>query len=318
MFDLKEFNILNKHLGAILGSPALLHKIKESPWNKVYAVDHASKKYILKVGCRQLDGFDIYNEYRALLFLKQNSIRSIPSVKYYGKFHGHDLLLTHFIVSKGAINVCAAGKAFGKIHAIQGVSNSDCYSFAISLIDWLNCQLEKVSFIPLKQRYKSDLILKNEIACVINVLRRSLQNNGELFKNIPCSLINMDNSGSILMRNGRVYIVDWHLSRFGDPAWDVIRTFEYYQLDSRERTLFEKGYSAFQTDIHGMQKRMHFYSLINMMIPVFFYYADEPDLVRYKNNPLIKSNVRVQDFLSNVFKSKIKKILLHINEALPG
>lgn len=314
MFDIKGYQRLEHKLNSIFKSRVNFYKIKDSPWSSVYHVIAGGNKYILKVGGKQLDHYGVRNEYNALRLLKKNKIKNIAQIAFFGQMASQDLLLTEFITPKGEFNIGDLGKIFGQIHSIKNKKTGRFYSdFSKKIICYLNTELKNMKHIYYKQNRISNLRVIKDLELLLEGINSFILSKRLWFNENKFSFINMDNSDNIIYNNKNIFIVDWHLARFGDPAWDLSRLFCYYKFDAQKIKYFLKNYLETVRREKFLIERIKIYNLINKIINIFYYYSDGRDLVKYSINPLTKGDPFEKKILAKALNQKISGLISEIN-----
>lgn len=304
MFELREYQIIRQKLKSILRAPVDIYKIKSSPWASIYLVNAQKKKYILKIGTEQLNETGVENEHRALVFLKENNISNIPEVICFEKVADYGFLLLRFIESTEKFNPQDLARILARIHAIVSKDrNNSIQNFLAEMIDSLRVEILYLRYASCPKGIYKELEL-----CFRYIEEVSLSN-PEWFKQWgECSFLNMDNNDNIISSDNNIFILDWHLSRFGDKAWDIARFFSYYKFD---QSLFLNLYQKSVKNDVFLIKRINLYILINKLLLIILYLTNSGT---YRMNPLNlvidkeKELMAFKQILYNRIKLKFKEI----------
>ncbi|TSC93548.1 MAG: hypothetical protein CEN91_213, partial [Candidatus Berkelbacteria bacterium Licking1014_85] len=150
----------------------------------------------------------------------------------------------------GLMNITTSSN-FSKVDFVLGILKSFRSTF----------RFLKFSYCPL------DIV--NDIEQVLIKISKLISNRRHLFsENHTLSFINMDNNDNVIISKGRTYICDWHLSCFGDNAWDLARLLSYYRI---ERMSFLLHYQKYTIEDEWLLRRTQLYEFLNKILLILLY-----------------------------------------------
>jgi hypothetical protein len=310
VFINKEYSILENRLLKIFRRKPHIYKIKSNSWNSVYQIIVDNNKYLLKVGIDELDGGGVGNEYRSLKLLHSRAINNVPSVKYFGRIKYHCLLLEDFIDNTGGkINGHRLGELVGGIHSIKERPKRPYGDFAAELVSCLLMRLENIREINSEFSYIPDDYILKYIRTTLKKIQ-SILSKKEWILPREMSFINMDYNDSIISSGNKIFIVDWHLARFGDPAWDLTRVIYYYKFS--KELFFEAYYSKYNTEVEYLLRRIDVYGVLNEIFNTLLYCEDNIFLLRYSLEPFLRERKNLSaatKLLKNDLIERINRLL---------
>ncbi len=299
---------LERYCRRVLKTRVELALIKSSPWALVYRLRSEKGDMILKTGLEYGEHSGVGNEIKALLFLNKHGISDIPPVIHNGRFRGHDVLITNFLKNAGKIHAASLARIFGKIHAITRTdTKGGKIYFAGEILKTIASTLPhlRASHCP------QDLILDLERISV--VLSRYRTGNPRSFHdNKRLSFINMDNNDNVLVCGNRIFICDWHLSRFGDNAWDLARLLSFYKIPPGSFLPVYEKYTGRDT---GLTQRISFYETLNDVLSVLLFLTNSGT---FRGNPfrVLVAQEKESEALMSVYYSVARKKIRALRQSM--
>lgn len=258
IFD-EEYNLIRNYLKKRLKLHFRVSIIKSSFWRKVFLVETVNKKYILKIACRINNKSSVLNEVNALRMLKSRMINNVPEVLHYNHRNNYDFMLVEYVCNTESFNVKELSRILGKIHSIYSSYATFSYQLFISgLLRDIYIILESCS---LNKRYGN---LSKEVLSLLSKISKCISADCDFLKKKErASFINGDLYDDIYSYRGRIYLIDWHISGFGDRAWDIARFL--YTCD-KHKNEFLSGYTKFFNEDKTFNNRLALYSHINKIL----------------------------------------------------
>ncbi len=297
MFEDKEYAWIQAHFGGMFTSRLAIFKIKSSPWATVYLLrPHSGNDHVLKIGLLPIDGGGIENERKALHFLKSKGVVVLPKLYKDGKIGQFSFILMPFLKPGRSVSASEAGSVFADIHRVTLRRGNDHLDFASGLLAALRLISRYLEFSGYPRQ------ITREINALIDDYSALVKTKEAWFRHSKRqSFINADNQGNLARDRGKVIILDWHLARFGDPAWDVARLLAYYKFSPA--SFFEAYLRKTDTDQY-LRQRAEIYLLINEMVKVALFTTNSDT---YRMNPfsLIMDNQDECSALNRLLYHKI-------------
>ncbi len=229
-------------------------------WKYVYQVDTKNGPCILKASYADPCASAVYREWQAFRLLRRHSLELVPEVMRYERLRGVDFILQRFIPAVPVHDPAVLARSVGEYHAIKGRSRRvDGMEFARGVLADISLAFSYGSASDADARLPGliDAALTRaaaKIAAAKKYLRRP----------VASVFINGDLDHDFFTQQGRIYIIDWHTSGYGDPAWDVARICGAYPLAAAG---FLKAYRTPAADPYFME-RVKVYSDLNRLLTV--------------------------------------------------
>lgn len=298
MFNLYSQDFIRSSFAQLVPDVGEIYRVKESSWNCVYHVHAKNGLWLGKIGpvpggSQRREG--VANEYRALSGLARRGISCVPAVKGYAVRGGTAVSVVEFIRRSGLIDPHRLGMNLARVHAMRRRFSSGMKGFWLSWAGRLQEQARDLDYAGRIGMLDSRLephrreIFK-EVWLMLGQLDRAVASLAEF--DVPqLSFIMMDTADVAIPRDGEVFLVDWHLSGYGDPAWDLVRLIDYESSrgDFDVRT-FLAGYRSAGGNLEGAAIRMGYYRVLAELAAVLYAFGDEEDLVKYRASPLVVSS----------------------------
>ncbi len=302
ILDVDEKILISKELRKYFRGIHEIHKIKESSWSSVYHILTTNRILFCKVG--PLAGA-VTHEYQILAFLRAQGLRCVPEILSYSEIGGKALLVTRFIKETGYYNVRKLAENFAKVHALKH-KDETCKNFPIEFILGMENELSDLQYIWGKENPKR-VRLMNKLGDALKQMRVLYKKRKQLFAQEPLRLIQMDAQDVVIPSVNEMYLVDWHLARYGDPACDLARLFIYEQDKTKkfDRDEFIKMYARGIPVNDSLLWRINYFHLGSLVAMLLYSFGDSVNLVRYKSSPLVVQQSE-KDFFRRLLDKKIE------------
>jgi fructosamine-3-kinase len=289
-----------------------IHKVKESSWSRVYHILTADQTFFCKAGPLSSA---VTNEHRALSFLFAKGLRCVPEVIRYWEGRSSAFLVTRFIQGPGHYDAGRLGSNFAQVHSLKH-QRDNCQDFTAGLISGMENELSDLQYWWGKVNPKRVRLL-NEAGSILNKMRSLYKKKKKFFIAQRASFIHMDAQDAVIPCGDEMYLVDWHMARYGDPACDLARlcAYERQQTTHFDQEYLMKAYCGGKELEESMAWRMCFYHAGSEAALLLYSFGDCANLVRYRASPLVVGQ-REEGFLGKLLDHKIEKSLHQIHSDL--
>ncbi len=284
-----ESSILNAYVKKKFFNTSRIIKLKESSWSNVFLVTclTSSKRFILKCS---VNSSSLAHEHAALLFLKGKGITHIPRVVAYEKFEAFYVLSLNYIENGDSITLEGQRRLavqIAAIHAIRSRRRVDGLEQVRKILSDTAClvgYLDQPGLLSAHRKGKALIQRFNEL----------IEQNKRHFQGRECLVfINGDlGDDAIYSFKGKINIIDWHVSGFGDNAWDIARLF-FNNSKSINRKFFLKEYLTCMDDSHFMKRFKVYWPLNKLFTMLYFFLRSEWCAVpeQYATKALLEENL---------------------------
>lgn len=303
IFD-NEYNFLYKYLYSKLKTQFNIFKIKTSFWKNVYEVNTPDRKYILKIAWRVNGNSSILNEINAFKKISSKKIYNIPHIVYFDCIDNMDVLIVEHIRNEEDFGTEEIAIILNKIHHITKRNNS------LSYYDFVNNILRDIFILLANKYYQKNLKgLNKSVFILLNKIIKKLKSDYVFLKNeFKLSFLNGDLDHDIYVQMGKVYIIDWHISGFGDRAWDIARFLHAY---TDRGAIFLKTYSEFHRNDDTLINRVRLYDEVNRALIIAGAINNMKDILNFF--PCSHNEKRkILDIMYNKVKKDIIKLKLSL------
>lgn len=167
-------------------------------------------------------------------------------------------------------NISLIGKAVGKLHSIKKNQQKPLFLFIQKKFDIVEKMLKNFKF--LKKETKLDEFINKEylhFTKIFKTFKKASFKNEFLKKEINFSFLHGElTKEHFLIKKSNLYIIDWELSEFGDPAYDLA-----YLFNSINFKLIKKFLDSYKKYIkveNSFLKRIQFYKYLSYILDIFY------------------------------------------------
>lgn len=291
-------SILQSTCGNSSDMEVIIEKIENAYNTESYLITLPSHQYILKMAYRQSDHDGIVNSIETTNLLIREGIR-VPKVSYYNSneliekrpfflqewIPGKDLgelleknepskLEQRIILKRVGTSLSRVHKItnnfFGKVHGDVKFNNWE---------DYLHFDLEESLRKNKEKGTLNDRFLKN----ISDYLSPKFK---DLYTGRPClTHLDLHPPNILVHTDGEVGLIDFELSKFGDPIRDFIKLeLTLFERFKHLRKCFFKGYGNAWIE-ERYDERMRIYMIMEYLSAISYFSDEEPSLVkRYYDN----------------------------------
>lgn len=297
MIFLTEYNYIKNYLSTKIEKNFSLYLLKSSLWKNVYLIQTSEKKYILKSSPKTNTANSITKEVEAFKYLGQNDILNFPQIIWAEAIDNMDFLCVEYLTNEKKFDTIHLAKILQKVHSLTLPNNNqDNYSFAFSLLKDLAISLFNIRYNIIDRKLTKDLLtIWKKIKNLIDIKRDSFKKGEHL------SFINGDLYHDIFTQNNKIYLIDWHVSGFGDKAWDVARFIYAYPKETKE---FLNEYKKNLTNYKDFIARLEIYKIVNQLLILTGHIYSSNKILDFieDNNNLIKKTIikKTETLIKNI------------------
>ena len=240
----------NKQILDITGRILLKEKKDEALCNEVYLVDAENGKFILKIAHGKIRQDELEKEYRIITELKDNI--KLPQVYLYVKEKDYSFFIMQYIEGLKPKTFTdeilqQIAKALNTIHKIQKINEYVDFDYLLNIAEqnMTENRLDLDEFVRDNKTYEPKQVLEY------------LKNNKPQVN--ACLLHGDYRPKNMIVNNDYLYIIDWGLSFFGDPYYDLaiikwyftdeefVKFIKYYGIENidTKRLEYNEWLSAF-------------------------------------------------------------------------